>query len=114
MEDCIFCKIVRGEIPSDKLYEDEHHVVFKDINPQAPVHFLLIPKKHIKSVAEMTDEDVLQIGQMVNICTRIAVAAGISTRGFRLVTNSGEEGGQVVPHLHFHILGGRQLSGEMG
>jgi histidine triad (HIT) family protein len=114
VEDCVFCKIVRGEIPCDKIYEDDQFIVFRDIHPQAPVHLLLITKRHIKSIAVMTEQDVNVVGQMVNIATRIAVAAGISSKGFRLVTNSGEEGGQVVPHLHWHILGGKQLSGELG
>ncbi|MFA6612047.1 MAG: histidine triad nucleotide-binding protein [Dehalococcoidales bacterium] len=114
MEDCVFCKIVRGEIPCDMVYEDERFLVFNDIQPQAPVHMLLIPKKHVKSISAMTDEDIALVGQMVNIATRIAAAAGISAKGFRLVTNSGKEGGQVVPHLHWHILGGRQLSGQLG
>jgi histidine triad (HIT) family protein len=114
MEDCIFCKIVRGEVPSDKVYENEQILVFRDANPQAPVHLLLIPKVHIESIAGMEEENVMLVGQMVNIATRMAVAAGIGTKGFRLVTNSGKEGGQVVPHLHWHILGGRQLSGELG
>ncbi|MDD3264432.1 MAG: histidine triad nucleotide-binding protein [Dehalococcoidales bacterium] len=114
MEDCVFCKIVKGEIPCDKVYEDDQIIVFNDIHPQAPVHLLVIPKKHIKSIAVMNEKDVALVGQMVNIATRIAAAAGISAKGFRLVTNSGEEGGQVVPHLHWHILGGRQLSGELG
>lgn len=114
MEDCVFCKIASGEIPSDIVYEDDRFLVFNDIHPQAPVHLLLIPKKHIISIGNMTDDDVAAVGQMVNIATRIAAAAGISAKGFRLVTNSGEEGGQVVPHLHWHILGGRQLSGELG
>ncbi|MFA6771341.1 MAG: histidine triad nucleotide-binding protein [Dehalococcoidales bacterium] len=114
MKDCVFCKIVKGEIPCDKVYEDDQIIVFNDIHPQAPVHLLVIPKKHIKSIAVMNEKDVALVGQMVNIATRIAAAAGISAKGFRLVTNSGEEGGQVVPHLHWHILGGRQLSGELG
>jgi len=114
MEDCVFCKIVKGEIPCDKVYEDEQVLVFNDNHPQAPVHLLVIPKKHIKSIAVMNEKDVALVGQMVNIATRIAAAAGISAKGFRLVTNSGEEGGQVVPHLHWHILGGRHLSGELG
>ncbi|MDD2252445.1 MAG: histidine triad nucleotide-binding protein [Dehalococcoidales bacterium] len=114
MKDCVFCKIVKGEIPCDKVYEDDQIIVFNDIHPQAPVHLLIIPKKHIKSIAVMNEKDVALVGQMVNIATRIAAAAGISAKGFRLVTNSGEEGGQVVPHLHWHILGGRQLSGELG
>lgn len=114
MEDCVFCKIVKGEIPCDKVYEDEQILVFNDIHPQAPVHLLIIPKKHIKSIAVMGEQDVALVGQMVNVATRIAAAAGISAKGFRLVTNSGEEGGQIVPHLHWHVLGGRQLGGELG
>ncbi len=114
MEDCVFCKIVKGEIPSDKVYEDKEVLVFRDINPQAPVHFLLIPKKHMNSVADMTEDDLSLMGHMINTANRMAVAAGIAGKGFRLVTNVGTEGGQGVLHLHWHILGGRQLSGELG
>ena len=114
MEDCLFCKIVEGEIPADKIYEDSQILVFRDIKPQAPVHLLIIPKKHMDSVSEIGEKDVHLLGQMVNIATRMAVAAGIADKGYRLVTNSGAEGGQVVGHLHWHLLGGRQLSGELG
>lgn len=114
MDECVFCRIVKGEIPSDKVYEDDKILVFRDIRPQAPVHFLVVPKKHITSISEMTEADVPLVGQMVNIATRMAVAAGIADKGYRLVTNSGKEGGQVVGHLHWHILGGRQLSPELG
>jgi len=114
MQGCTFCKIVKGEIPSDKVYEDAQILVFRDIHPQAPVHYLVIPKKHIASISEMTDADIGLVGQMVNTAARIAVAAGIADKGYRLVTNSGREGGQVVDHMHWHILGGRQLSGDLG
>jgi len=114
MEDCLFCKIVREEIPADKVYEDSQVLVFRDIKPQAPVHLLIIPKKHMDSISGMGEKDVRLVGQMVNIATRMAVAAGIADKGYRLVTNSGAEGGQVVGHLHWHLLGGRQLSGELG
>ncbi|MBN1369407.1 MAG: histidine triad nucleotide-binding protein [Dehalococcoidaceae bacterium] len=114
MEGCIFCKIVKGEIPSDKVYEDDQILVFRDIHPQAPVHYLVIPKKHITSISEVTDADLELVGHMINTAVRMAVAAGIADKGYRLVTNSGMEGGQVVDHMHWHILGGRQLSGELG
>jgi len=114
MQECVFCKIVKGQIPSDKVYEDNQILVFRDIHPQAPVHYLVIPKKHITSISEMTDADIGLVGQMVNTAVRMAVAAGIADKGYRLVTNSGREGGQVVNHLHWHILGGRQLSGDLG
>jgi len=114
MQECIFCKIVNGEIPSDKVYEDNKILVFRDVHPQAPVHYLVIPKKHITSISEMSDADVGLVGHMINTAARMAVAAGIADKGFRLVTNSGREGGQVVNHLHWHILGGRQLSGDLG
>jgi len=114
MQECVFCKIVKGQIPSDKVYEDNQILVFRDIHPQAPVHYLVIPKKHITSISEMTDADIGLVGQMVNTAARMAVAAGIADKGYRLVTNSGREGGQVVNHLHWHILGGRQLSGDLG
>ncbi len=114
MQDCIFCKIVKGEVPCDKVHEDEDILVFRDINPQAPVHLLIIPKKHYNSIVDMTETDAALAGHMVNTAARLAVASGVAGKGFRLVTNSGSEGGQTVPHMHFHVLGGRQLSGELG
>jgi len=112
--DCVFCKIVAGEIPSDILYQDEEIIAFPDIHPITPTHLLIIPRKHIPSLAHLSEEDVPLIGRMVNVATQLARKIGISERGFRLVINSGKEGGQVVPHLHMHLLGGRRLSDKMG
>ena len=109
MEDCIFCKIVKGEIPSKKVYEDEEILAFEDINPMAPVHILVIPKKHIKSVNELEEEDNKLIGKIFLVIKNIAKEKGIDEKGYRVVTNIGENGGQEVKHLHFHILGGKKL-----
>ena len=110
--DCIFCQIVAGEIPGQVLYQDEAVMAFRDINPQAPVHLLVIPKTHIPSLVQLTDSTV--IARMVDIAIRFAREEGIAERGYRLVINCGREGGQLVPHLHMHLIGGRQLSGAMG
>ncbi|MGB2856169.1 MAG: histidine triad nucleotide-binding protein [Dehalococcoidia bacterium] len=107
--DCIFCRIISGEIPSDILYQDEQVVAFRDINPKAPVHLLLVPRKHIETVAELSEDEASIMGHLVAVATRLAREAGISEKGYRLVVNSGPEGGQEVPHLHLHLLGGRQM-----
>ena len=112
--DCIFCQIVAGKVPSEIIYQDEEVLAFRDINPQAPVHLLIIPKKHITSLAYLSEAESLLIGRMVNTANRLAKTEGISESGYRLVVNCGKEGGQLVPHLHLHLLGGRQLSGTMG
>lgn len=114
MKNCVFCKIVSGELPADVIYEDKEVVAFRDIKPQAPVHILVIPRRHFESAMDMSEKSPELAGHMVNTSVRLAVAAGIAGKGFRLVTNSGIEGGQVVGHLHWHILGGRQLSGDLG
>jgi len=107
--DCIFCRIISGEIPSDILYQDEQVVAFRDINPKAPVHLLLVPREHIESVAELSEDEASIMGHLVAVANRLAREAGISEKGYRLVVNSGPEGGQEVPHLHLHLLGGRQM-----
>ncbi len=112
--DCIFCKIVSGEIPTNTLYQDKEIVVFRDINPLAPTHLLIIPKKHIPSLVQVSEAEASLIGNMVNIANQLAKREGISESGYRLVINCGEQGGQVVPHLHMHLLGGRKLSGSLG
>ena len=112
--DCIFCQIVAGKVPSDIVYQDEEVLAFRDINPQAPVHLLIIPKKHITSLAQLSEAESLLIGRMVNTANQLAKREGILESGYRLVVNCGKEGGQLVPHLHLHVLGGRQLSGTMG
>ena len=110
--DCLFCKIVAGEIPSTKVYEDEKVLAFRDIAPMAPTHILVIPKEHIGSVAEVTEENSGVVAHIFAVIPKIAEAEGL-TGGYRVVSNCGEDAGQTVKHLHFHILGGRQLSLEM-
>jgi histidine triad (HIT) family protein len=112
--DCIFCKIVAGEVPSDTLYQDDNVFVFRDINPQAPTHLIIIPKKHIPSLAHLSEEESPLIGEMVNVANQLARKEGIAESGYRLAINCGEQGGQLVPHLHMHLLAGRQLSGTLG
>ncbi len=112
--DCVFCKIVAGEIPTDILYQDEEVIAFRDINPMAPIHLLIIPKKHISSLAQLSEAESSLIGNMVNTANQLAKREGISESGYRLVINCGEQGGQLVPHLHMHLLGGRQLSDTLG
>ncbi len=112
MNDCLFCKIVSGQIPSDRVYEDDQVIAIRDINPQAPVHVLILPKQHIASVMELTDSRLL--GRMMVAAAHVARQARIADRGFRLVTNTGPEGGQAVPHLHLHLLGGRQMEWPPG
>lgn len=107
MEDCVFCKIIKGEIPSTKVYEDEKVIAFNDINPIAPIHILVVPKQHIESVMELNDNDLLV--HMHKIIKQVATEKGIAEKGFRVLTNIGEDGGQAVKHLHFHILGGTKL-----
>ena len=106
--DCLFCKIVAGQIPADKLYEDDDVVAFRDISPQAPVHFLIIPKKHIVGPAFVEAEDEQLIGKMLRVGAKIAAELGI-TDGYRLVLNNGLDAGQTVFHLHLHVLGGRLM-----
>jgi len=112
--DCIFCKIVAGEIPSDTVYQDEEVIAFRDINPVAPTHLLIIPKKHIASLANITKSQLPLMGHMIDIANQLAKQEGISGSGYRLVINCGEQGGQLVPHLHMHLVGGRQLAPTLG
>lgn len=111
--DCVFCQIVAGKIPSKTLYQDEEIIAFRDINPVAPTHVLIIPKRHIPSLAHLTDAETPLIGRMAKIANQLARDGGISERGYRLVISSGAEGGQIVPHLHMHLLGGRRLSDKV-
>lgn len=110
--DCLFCKIVAGDIPSTKVYEDETVLAFRDIAPMAPTHILVIPKVHIGSVAEVTGENSAVVAHIFEVIAKIAKEEGL-TKGYRVVSNCGEHAGQTVKHLHFHILGGKQLSLEM-
>ncbi len=109
--DCLFCKIAAGDIPSDKVYEDDLVLAFGDINPQAPVHILIIPKKHIATINDVTPDDHELIGHMTTTAKLIAAEKGIADDGYRLLFNCNEQGGQTVYHIHLHILGGRQLRG---
>lgn len=114
MSDCIFCKIVNGEIPSKKIYEDEYVYAFYDINPEAPVHFLVIPKEHIKSVNLITEENSKVIAHIFEVIRNLTKELGISENGYRIVNNCGVDGGQTVDHMHFHVLGGRELKWPPG
>ena len=109
MEGCIFCKIIKGEIPSTKVYEDEEILAFKDINPVTPIHILVIPKKHIESVVHLQKEDEAIVGKIYGVINKIAEEQGFKDDGFRVIVNCGENGGQEVKHLHFHILAGKKL-----
>lgn len=110
--DCLFCKIVAGDIPSTKVYEDETVLAFRDIAPQAPTHILVIPKAHIGSVAEVTADNSAVVAHIFEVIAKVAEAEGL-TGGYRVVSNCGDHAGQTVHHLHFHILGGKQLALEM-
>ena len=112
MSDCLFCKIVAGDIPSTKVYEDETVLAFRDINPQAPTHILVIPKTHIASAAEINADNASLVAHCLEVVAKVAAQEGL-TGGFRVVSNCGPDAGQTVSHLHFHILGGKTLSLEM-
>ena len=109
MEGCIFCKIVNREIPSQIVYEDDRVLAFKDINPLAPVHILIIPKEHITNVLDIDENNADIIAHIHLVANKLAREAGIAERGFRVVTNCNEEGGQIIFHLHYHLIGGEQL-----
>jgi len=111
-DNCLFCKIARGDIPSDKLYEDDDALAFRDISPQAPVHFLVVPKKHISGPAFVLEEDQQLIGKLMRIGGKVAKEEGVEH--FRAVFNNGEEAGQTVFHIHMHILGGRNMGWPPG
>lgn len=112
MDNCIFCKIIAGEIPSDKVYEDETVYAFKDINPIAPVHVLIIPKQHIAKLEDVTEENSAVIAHIFEVAAKIAKDMGLDS-GFRVVSNCGEDAGQTVFHIHFHLLAGRKLGWEV-
>ncbi len=112
--DCIFCQIVAGEIPADILHRDDRVVAFRDISPQAPVHVLIIPREHISYLSNLTGEQSALAGHMVGVANQLARSEGIADSGYRVVVNCGEQGGQLVPHLHMHLLGGRELSDQLG
>ncbi len=110
--DCIFCKIIKKEIPSSIVFEDDKVLAFNDISPQAPVHILVVPKKHVSSVAELKDMDV--VSDLFSVMKKLAIEKGIEKTGYRIVVNHGKDAGQAVPHLHFHLLGGRPLNWPPG
>lgn len=109
MEDCIFCKIIKGEIPSEKVYEDEEILAFKDIHPAAPIHILVIPKKHIATLMNVTPEDGNIMAKILESIQKIVKQLGIEENGFRLIANCGPDSGQEVMHIHFHLLAGRKM-----
>jgi histidine triad (HIT) family protein len=109
-KDCIFCKIAAGEIPSKIVYQDEDVIVFADINPLTPVHLLVVTREHITSLAAMTDDETALVGKMARAANHVARERGISEGGYRFTINSGADAGQLVPHLHAHLMGGRPLA----
>ena len=113
-DDCLFCKIIAGTIPSEMVHEDDLVVAINDINPVAPVHQLLIPRHHLVSAAELVEEDAAMLGRLFSVGASLARDAGLPERGYRLVTNIGADGGQSVAHLHVHLLGGRRFSWPPG
>ena len=110
--ECLFCNIIHGDIPSTKVYEDEQCFAFRDINPQAPTHILVVPKEHIASADLLTDENVGAAAHILTVIPKIAAQEGL-TNGYRIISNVGDDAGQTVKHLHFHILGGRRLADQM-
>ena len=112
--ECIFCQIVAGKVPSEILYQDEKVIAFRDINPQAPIHLIIIPTEHVSSLAHLSEAQLPLIEHMVKTANELAKKESISESGYRLAINCGKEGGQLVPHLHMHLLGGKKLSGELG
>ena len=113
MNDCLFCRIAAGEIPSTKVYEDEQVLAFRDIAPQAPVHVLVIPKKHVSGWYDAKDEDDALLAHLMRVAANVAKMEGVVDSGFRVVSNCGADAQQTVRHLHLHVLGGRTMAGEM-
>jgi len=112
--ECIFCRIVAGEVPGDIVYQDEELIAFRDIHPQAPTHILIIPKSHIASMTDLTEEHQALMGRLILRAKELAEKEGISASGYRLSVSTGADGGQLVPHVHFHLLGGRKLDDQLG
>ena len=112
--DCLFCKIINGEIPSTKVYEDDMVYAFRDIAPQAPEHIVIIPKIHIGSANEINEENSRYVAHIFEVIAKLAKELGIDEKGYRVINNCGEYGGQTVPHLHFHLTGGRQFGWPAG
>ena len=113
MEDCLFCKIIKGEIPSSKVYEDEYVYAFKDIEPVAPVHILIVPKKHISSLNEISEEDEVLLGKIFLAIKKIAKKLGVEEKGYRVINNCGKDAGQTVMHLHFHLIAGTKMGEKL-
>lgn len=114
VDNCLFCKIVAGQIPADKVFEDDQVVAFRDIDPQAPIHLLIIPRKHIATLNDITGEDSALLGHIHQVAVKLAHEFNIAEAGYRLVTNCNNDGGQAVYHLHFHLLGGRKMAWPPG
>ncbi|ADO76804.1 histidine triad nucleotide-binding protein [Halanaerobium praevalens] len=114
MEDCLFCKIIAGKMETEFIYQDEELVVFKDISPQAPVHLLIVPKKHIANLNQLNKRDNNLVGQIYQVAQKMAAKYDIDQSGYRVVSNCGQDGGQTVNHIHFHLLGGRELQWPPG
>jgi histidine triad (HIT) family protein len=112
--DCLFCRIIAGQIPAERVHEDDLVVAIDDINPVAPVHTLLMPRRHIASAAELGEGDGAMLGRLFAVAAQLAAAAGLPERGYRLVSNVGADGGQSVPHLHVHLVGGRRFAWPPG
>lgn len=114
MSDCVFCKIVQGEIPAEVVYEDDYVMAFQDIHPVAPVHLVLIPKKHIPTFFDIKEDDEVYLGRLQRVAARVAAEQGLAEKGFRLVSNCKEDAGQLVFHIHYHLIGGRLLQWPPG
>lgn len=112
--ECIFCRIVKGEIPSNIIYKDEEVIAFPDINPTAPKHILVVPREHIPSLADLKEKHLPLMARIVKVANELARQEGIAQSGYRIAINSGKDGAQGVPHLHLHLLGGRRLSDTLG
>ena len=112
--ECIFCQIVAGHIPADVVFQDKDFIAFRDIHPQAPKHTLIVPRTHIASMAEVTEKQQDLLGRLLLVAKEVAEKEGISAKGYRMTINCGPDGGQLVPHLHLHLLGGRRLDDQMG
>ena len=114
MSDCLFCKILQGDIPAKLVYEDDSIITFNDINPQAPTHLLIVPRKHIETLNDLTIDDTQTVGRMVQVAQQLANEKGLANDGYRLIMNCNDHGGQTVFHIHLHLLGGRQFQWPPG
>ena len=112
--ECVFCEIVAGKIPADVVHQDGEFLAFRDIQPQAPTHLVIVPRSHIGSITQLTNEHQGLIGRLILLAKELAEKEGVSAKGYRLAINCGAEGGQLVPHLHLHLLGGRRLDDQLG